>query len=142
MTAAPIVRMLSVLVLSLAAGSSGCDPSDQCDSGYYVEHGACYPNPVPIPDAGGSDAQLGEDEDGGGSVPDAEPPSDPYEGFGDACEDVSDCRDGLICGAPQLALCTQVNCLEDPTVCPPGWTCYDTMGASPDPTVTSVCLMF
>lgn len=135
----PVLRMnVSVLLMLGALGGVACDPSDPCDPGYYEEHGACYAYPQPAVDAG-RDASAELDEDGG-EVADAAPPADPYEGFGEACEEQSDCADGLICGAPQLALCTQVNCMEDPSICPPGWTCFDTTGVSPDPSVNSVCL--
>lgn len=137
MQRARIVRLL--LIAGLAA-IGACDPSDPCDPGFYEEHGACYPNPRSA-DAGDDDARVdeGDDDDGGAGEPE---PTDPYEGFGDPCEEQSDCVDGLICGAPQLALCTQVNCLDDPSICPPDWICYDTMGMSPDPNVDSVCLDF
>lgn len=131
----------AALLVTLALLGAACDPSDPCDPGYYEEHGACYPIARPADDAG--DMSTDEGDDDGGALTDAEepePPADPYEGFGDPCEEQSDCVNGLVCGAPQLALCTQVNCLEDATICPPDWICYDTMGASPDPSVTSVCL--
>lgn len=130
------------LALAALAGAA-CDPNDACDSGYYEEHGACIP--VPRSEDAGS-MHEGDSDDDGGAEPDASddaaPASDPYEGSGDDCDDASDCREGLICGAPQLALCTQVNCMEDPSICPPDWTCFDTTGVSPDPSVTSVCLNF
>lgn len=129
-------QVLGLLIVAALAGVA-CDPSDPCDPGYYEEHGACYQIRVPVDAASGD----GDGDDDGGSDPgDAEVPSDPYEGFGDACEEQADCANDLICGAPQLALCTQVNCMEDPTICPPDWVCFDTMGQSPDPSVTSVCL--
>lgn len=139
MTTASAAGMRWVLTLALAASWSGCDPSDPCDPGYYEEHGACYPYPV-VQDAGG-DAQAGEDEDGG-SESDAAPPADPHAGFGEDCVEQSDCSNNLVCGGEQFPRCTQVNCMDDPGICPPDWICYDTMGMSPDPTVTSVCLMF
>jgi hypothetical protein len=143
MTVAPTVRalgalMLGVVMLGIAASSTGCDPSDPCDPGYYEEHGACYPFPAVL-DAGG-DAQAGDDD--GGSEPDGEAPADPYEGFGDDCVEQTDCAGDLVCGGEQFPRCTQVNCMADTTICPPGWICFDTMGMSPDPSVTSVCLMF
>jgi hypothetical protein len=139
MTSANGPRALLLVMLTLLGVA--CDPSDPCDPGYYEEHGSCYPLARPPEDAGDTGSDEGDDD--GGALTDAEstdPPADPYAGFGDACEEQSDCPNGLICGAPQLALCTQVNCLDDATVCPPDWICYDTMGASPDPSVTSVCL--
>lgn len=140
MTRAVAVRARAALMAALLSASfGGCDPSEPCDPGYYVEHGACYENPV-VEDAGG-DAQVDEDDDGGALSADAAPATDPYEGFGEPCQEQSQCPGDLVCGAPQLPMCTQVNCLDDDSVCPPDWTCYDTMGASPDPSVTSVCLM-
>ena len=130
-----------LLAASLITAWSACDPSDPCDSGYEEEHGACYPIRAPQDAAQGDEPDGATDEDGG-SLSDAEvePPGDPYEGFGDECEDESDCPEDLVCGAPQLAMCTQVNCMDEPSICPPDWTCFDTTGVSPDPSVTSVCL--
>jgi hypothetical protein len=138
-----MTRVLLLPAALLLASLSACDPSDACDPGYTEIHGTCYPNPQSMPaNDGGNDPDNGLDTDAGDDVTaDAGPAGDPYEGFGDACEDQSDCPDTLTCGAPQLALCTQVNCLEDPSICPPDWTCLDTTGISPDPSVTSVCLM-
>lgn len=133
---APLLGWSLILVLAGVA----CDPSDPCDSGYYEEHGACYPIRTTA-DAGDGDGDGdGDDEDAGGGPTDAAAPSDPYEGFGDECGEQSDCANGLVCGAPQLPYCTQVNCMDDLDTCPPEWTCFDTMGMSPDPSVTSVCL--
>jgi hypothetical protein len=123
--------MLALLTLTALA----CDPSDPCDSGDYEEHGACYPIRQEQPE---SDA--GPVEDAGDAASDAadEPPS--YEGFGEECTEAADCPNDLICGAPMLPVCTQVNCLDEPSICPPDWTCFDTTGLSPDPNVTSICL--
>jgi hypothetical protein len=126
-------------VLALVAGS-GCDPSDPCDPGYEEIHGACYKMQAPL-DA--STDASGPDEDGGDDEPDGEAPASPedlYEFFGDNCSDESGCPEALICGAPQLPMCTQVNCLDDETLCPPDWTCTDISAFSPDPEVTSICL--
>lgn len=125
------------LLASLMLTALACDPSDACDPGTYEEHGLCHPLPQPAADAGG-DASSGDGEDAGDEA-DAEPPSDPYEGFGDECADQADCPNGLICGAPMLPMCTQINCLQDESICPPAWTCLDVAGLSPDPNVTSIC---
>lgn len=139
MTRAQLLRTFAVLLLGLA---SACDPSDPCDSGYYEEHGACYPVRMPAGDGGG-DGDGDADEDAGADPSDAATSGDPYEGFGDECSEAEpDCPNGLVCAAPQLPYCTQVNCLSDDSICPPDWTCYDAMGASPDPSVTSACVNF
>lgn len=124
---------LGLITLSALA----CDPSDPCDPGYYELHGACYPTPEEEPDAGGDAGPIEDDDAGSDAEP---PPSDPHEGFGDACEDESDCPEALICGGEMLPYCTQVNCMDDPSICPSTWTCLDTTGLSPDPNVTSICL--
>lgn len=135
----PVDVVLALLLLTALA----CDPSDPCDPGDYEEHGLCREIPDEVVDAGmdaSSDASSDEGDDGG-SEPEEEPPtSDPYEGFGDGCADDGDCPNDLICGAPMLPSCTQVNCTEEPSICPPDWTCFDTTGVSPDPSVTSICL--
>jgi hypothetical protein len=129
---------LRPLLALLALFALACDPGDPCDPGDYEEHGLCRAHPEPAMDAGG-DAASGDGEDGG-SEADAEPPADPYEGFGDECAAEGDCPDDLICGAPMLPMCTQVNCIGDESICPPGWMCLDVTGLSPDPNVTSICL--
>ena len=88
--------------LSLLFVAGACDPSDPCDSGYYEEHGACYPVRAPAGDGDGDAGSDGDDEDGGREPSDADAPSMPYEGFGDECEEQSDCPNGLVCAAPQL----------------------------------------
>jgi hypothetical protein len=131
-----------LLAAWLITGLCACEPSDPCDPGYKEVHGACFPIDGEEDASEPGDAEDGDDEDGGSLMSDAEvePPGDPYEGFGDECADEGDCPEGLICGAPQLPMCTQVNCLDEPSICPPDWTCVDTAGASPDPSVTSICL--
>jgi hypothetical protein len=126
------------LIALLSAGQSACDPSDPCDPGYHEVHGACYKDDEPR-DAS-DDPSGGED---GGHEADAASPDSPealYEFFGDDCSDESGCPDALICGAPELPMCTQVNCLDDESLCPPDWTCTDISAFSPDPNVASICL--
>jgi len=143
----------AVYVCAAAACMIACDPSDPCDSGYYEEHGSCRLLPS---DAGGDSGGESGGESGGGASPsddddagpnadsdadsDAASNADPYAGFGDDCTEQTDCPDALVCGAPMLPYCTAINCMDDAQLCPPDWLCFDTMGMSPDPTVTSVCL--
>jgi hypothetical protein len=136
MSTNPLQTSARALLALLMLFALACDPSDPCDPGDYEEHGQCRALPEPAVDAGG-DASSGDDDDGGSE---AEPPADPYAGFGDECAEASNCPSGLICGAPMLPMCTQVNCMDDESVCPPGWTCLDLTGLSPDPNVSSICL--
>jgi hypothetical protein len=122
----------------MALGSTGaCDMSDPCDPGYHEELGVCHPPPPP--DAGRKSADAGSSADDA-AAGDASAPRDPHEGFGDPCMDRNECPDGFVCGAPMLPMCTRTNCMDDATICPPGWTCFDTTGVSPDPSVNSICL--
>jgi hypothetical protein len=137
MTHARTAGMGAVIAL-FWVGLGACDPSDPCDDGYHEVHGACYK------DAELRDASVPSDDEDGGDEDsaDAEAPSpaDLYEFFGDDCSDESGCPQALICGAPELPVCTQVNCLQDEALCPPDWACTDISAFSPDPDVTSICL--
>jgi hypothetical protein len=102
-----------------------CWETDMCDPGQVVQDDLCYPAPpphVPKVDAGGTgDASA------------------PLDTFGKACSAPGDCAGGnaTICGAPQLPLCTQIDCLAGEAnegVCPAGWQC---LTVPPNP---SVCL--
>jgi hypothetical protein len=123
---------LAALVIAIGVFAA-CDPSSPCDPGYYADHGACYLSSsgkhdgAPDLDAGAEDAQAGR-----------------YDGFGTACTQSSQCpASAPACGAPMLAVCTIVNCLDKgPDTCPPHWTCLDVKTLSPDPTVESVCVNF
>ncbi|HSC88235.1 MAG TPA: hypothetical protein VLC09_13220 [Polyangiaceae bacterium] len=53
--------------------------------------------------------------------------------WGESCEQIDECEGGLLCLAPDLPYCTQVNCNPDPaqdTVCPDTYTCVET-GTNP-----------
>jgi hypothetical protein len=110
-------------------GALACGPSNPCPEGYRDVRGACTP----------LDA---------GTLPQCEPTGS-YEGFGDACEggEGDAGADGdCACPAPICAddlggYCTQLNCLEDPTLCPPDWTCFDLRGFPDVPeNVDSICM--
>jgi hypothetical protein len=112
----------------------GCELGDTpCDPGQTLDHGLCYPA---APDASNMDA--GDDDDAGGP---GDASADPFAGFGDECSEQSECAPyGLVCGMSFLPYCTRTNCTGVPNGCPGGWTCLDTTGLSPDPSVTSICL--
>jgi hypothetical protein len=109
--------------------------------------GGCYPNPKPEKDSGepveedaGPDAAVDAGEDAGKPN---ECAGDPYEGFGNKCKAPSECT----CHAPDCAMapleyCTKLNCdTKDKASCPSGWTCLMIpAGASPDPSIKSLCL--
>jgi hypothetical protein len=111
--------------LSLAA----CDPSDPCDPGYYSDHFFCLQ----------IDASVGflPDEDAGGPDPSKN------TAHGTPCSKPSDCGgEAPVCGAPQLPVCTTVECLVDgKDMCPSGWTCLDVTRYAAMLPVTSVCVM-
>ena len=109
----------------------GCDPSDPCDTGYYEDHGGCYPfdaSPPTNPD----DQDSGTDGPGG----------NPNATFGTKCNNDSDCSEvAPSCGAPMFPVCTAINChAQAVNPCPATWTCLDVTAYSPDPTVTTVCV--
>jgi hypothetical protein len=118
--------------VSLSLGSLACDPSDPCDPGYYADHGACYRQATG--DASTQDAATLD-----AAAPDAATAS--YEGFGKSCSKASDCSGAASsCGAPMSPMCTAINCLKMPKICPPDWQCIDVSAFSPDPNVTSACV--
>ena len=119
-------RLYALLILSCSWWYA-CDPDDPCDPGYYADHGACLMPPPKREDAGLVD----------GAVPFNE--SD----FGYVCSSNADCGGSApTCGAPQLPICTAVNCLAGATRCPTGWNCLDISAWTPDPSVQSVCVNF
>lgn len=115
----------------------GCDPDDPCDPDQYADHGLCR---YRLPDAAGIDAGADDASDEDSSAM-ADPNADPFAGFGVACTLQTECEGfGLVCGEGFLPYCTRLNCLGIANACAPDWSCFDTRGSSPDPSVTSVCL--
>lgn len=93
---------------------AGCDLDSHCDPGQIYVDFSCS---NPPPDAG--PPVVGDPTNPGVCAA--------YEGFGETCTDVSQCRCGLdSCNTYMGAnYCTQSNCLDFPSVCPPTWTCAD-----------------
>jgi hypothetical protein len=126
---------LCALVSLLAA--SACALRDPCDDGQYEDHGACYPILGSMLDAG-SVMDAAAEGDGGTSVAS----TDPYEGFGKPCRTHADCKvPSPVCGAPERPVCTAIQCLPKPEICPPTWTCLDIRAYSSDPNFNSACLL-
>jgi hypothetical protein len=110
--------------LALAA----CDPSNPCDPGYYSDHFFCLQ----------IDASAGfmTDEDAGSD-------SGKNTAHGTPCSKQSDCGgEAPVCGAPQLPVCTSVECMVDgKDTCPSGWTCLDVTRYATNLPVSSECVM-
>jgi hypothetical protein len=122
---------LECAVLAALAGAAGCDLSKHCDPGQVYRDYDCFD----VPEAGTDDAAA---SDGGD---DAEASScSAYQGFGAACSAASQCSCGLdSCDTqPGANYCTHSHCLADPSICPPGWTCFDLSAF--DPATGSACL--
>jgi hypothetical protein len=124
----------------LAAWSCG---GDKCDPGYELSNHTCVPA---APSSGGSssagesssDGSAGENSDSGGNAGDGAPaggaPSCSTT-FGDSCTEAGNCScDTNFCAAMpgQTGFCTHDGCLEDPDVCPDGWSCMDLSSFVPD----------
>jgi hypothetical protein len=105
--------MRRALALLRAAGlvlaAAACQPDDPCDPG-HVEHGGhCYLVDGPPADAPTLDSAFAH--------------------FGDGCATDLDCAaPTTYCALPpgdSAGFCTRTECLPDPTMCPPEWTCLD-----------------
>lgn len=131
------MRRVSVTVFAVgfALALGACDPKHPCDPGYYADHGACYTKNT------AHDAAVSGDASSDAAASEG-PAKDKYAGFGRGCEKASDCPETApSCLAPQLPICTVLNCLgKGSDICPPNWKCMDVKGISPDPSVESVCL--
>jgi len=126
-------RAWMILLWLSASAAAACDPDDPCDPGYYADHGLCVRRPdTPKLDADGG---VVEDDAGGGYANDD---SD----FGRPCATQEDCGGKAPeCGAPQLPLCTAINCLQGESQCPVNWTCLDISSwERPYPYVLSICV--
>jgi hypothetical protein len=95
----------------------------------------CHKNPTEYVDKYGAPEHQVNGKDGLCYAVDPEVPN-----WGGACGDSNVCGGGLICAAPDLPICTNINCNPDPkldTVCPKeGFTCVKTGKATP----ASICI--
>lgn len=116
--------MRNWLLVVLALGA--CNPSDRCDPGYTVDHAACVPNrPMNADDGDAGPKRFNDD----------------YTDFGLSCATSADCGGAApFCAAPNLPVCTQLDCLGNGKICPPDWLCMDVSAFSPDPRVSSLCI--
>ncbi|HEX2675027.1 MAG TPA: hypothetical protein VHM19_00270 [Polyangiales bacterium] len=136
--------LVTLLALPIALALSACDPSTKCDPGWHAMKGGCYKNT-----RGGSSKDAGNDDDAGaanggkagasgGSCSGAA-----YDGFGTTCTMDAECGcHAAKCATAPLNYCTKINCdAKDSAACPPKWTCIMIpAGASPDPSIKTICL--
>lgn len=117
----------------IAAITAGCANTATCDPGQELRNGLCLSKAS----AGQSSADAGADASLACSADAASSGQ-----FGSTCTDDSQCA----CPAPVCAVqpgqtmgfCTQVRCAEDPSICPPGWSCVDLTAI--DPSYPPTCL--
>jgi hypothetical protein len=112
-------RLLLSVTLAFAASSAAAGCRDRCGQGYELQNHLCVALPS-VDGGGGAGGSDGGGEEGG--APACEPT------FGEACLGSTECGcDATFCaGYPgEVGVCTRTGCLEDPSVCPPDWSCMD-----------------
>jgi len=120
-----LLPQLAIVLTALAA----CADEATCSEGEVLMSGACVAE-QPGDDAQPSDAPSEDEAPDAGMQASGRPGAD--EGFGDPCTDDvnhSECTDtadfcALMPGAAE-GICTAQGCVEDETVCPEGWSCFD-----------------
>lgn len=116
---------------------------EPCDDDQIYLNGRCVA--APSMPSGMADAATQNPADAGG---DAQGEPVKYSGFGDVCSDAvkhSDCtQDADHCGkvmpTDPTGQCTKIDCLDDPSRCPPTWSCVDITKFVPDSDVKSACI--
>jgi hypothetical protein len=120
--------LLALLVGAAAGFALSCGHYESCDPGQVMQFNICLPGLV---DGGFPDLAPGDTcappvkPDGGES----EMCMDKKAGFGEPCTANEQCRCGkdlcAIIPGQTCGFCTRSGCLQDPSICPQGWTCYD-----------------
>jgi len=108
------------LLAAVAMGiMTACDVSNHCDPGQIYRGYACY--------AQSPDAAVPLDTSTGAIDTESEALTcAPYEGFGEVCTADSQCRCGLdSCNTYTGNYCSHTGCIQNPSICPPTWTCSD-----------------
>ena len=128
----------AISALGVAAASVvgvGCWPARPCDPGQRVVEDQCEAPPAAAAaapgDAGDSGAEVGDSSSGAHEGGEAAVATT----FGRTCTTAAECAggDAPVCGAPQVPVCTQTDCLPGQAhagVCPTGWMCFDYGGGS------------
>ena len=127
-------RLVSALTVLAAAtlGSACNDDGQPCDPDQIVRDRLCVPGPKP--EAGPPDVEIDDDaETLDGEIPDAvnEPPP-PMGMFGKLCTTAGDPSPDCLAPAPYCAIqpgqstgyCSVLGCVENPALCPMGWSCF------------------
>ena len=132
-------RLVTVwaLLAATSLGSACNDDGQPCDPNQFVEDHLCFPKPdAAPPDVETVDGEIdGEIEDVVSELP---PP--PPGMFGKVCMiagESAECAPPApycaIAPSATVGYCTAINCIGNPTICPPGWNCFDV-------TVVNFCL--
>lgn len=108
------------LLAGALACLGACQPEQRCDEGYLFNDGQCIRAPKT-----GVDSGADSGTDGGGS--------DSAITFGTPCKDGvnhSDCQSPtttvcLIAPGDTVGQCSAINCDQNPSLCPTGWSCFD-----------------
>lgn len=115
---------LGAVLAAASAALAACEDDSPCDPGQVYRNSACYPAPTAT---GGSTGNPGDGAAGETSGETSQ--------FGKSCTSQDECGgDAPICGAPQLPMCTQINCAEGEAnagACPPDWMCISPGGSTP-----------
>lgn len=125
--------VVSFGVFVLACSVAPCDKDQEVDLlSFCVAAGGSMTGNA----AGGAEEASGGGE--GGEVSSCSSPS----AFGDTCAENADCHcDVDFCALQPGAasgVCTRSGCVEDPSICPAGWSCLDLKAFDPD--LPSICV--
>jgi hypothetical protein len=123
-----LIGLLSAFALGTLPS---CHDDEPCDPGQEYLNSSCFP--IKTGSGGSSTGTGGANGAGGDSTGETSQ-------FGKTCATAQECAgDAPICAAPQLPVCTQINCAageENEGACPPDWTC---LMIAPNP---SACVKF
>jgi hypothetical protein len=135
------LRATIVVVAAALFGSYSCANQASCDPGWEVEGSSCVRTTVPVDEPEGEGGAAGA----AAQDPVCDPSAPPEGSFGAPCQDGVNHTD-CACPAPVCAIqpgstegfCTQIDCVNDPSVCPSGWTCFDLSAI--DPSYPPICV--
>jgi hypothetical protein len=129
-----LLPLLALLVGGAAGFALSCGEYESCSPGEVLQFNICLPGLVDggLPDVGGMpnpECRPPAAPDGGAMC------ADKKAGFGDLCAANEQCQCGLdlcaIIPGQTCGFCTRSGCLQNPSICPPGWTCYDASAYQP-----------
>ena len=124
--------LLGSALIVAAALAGGCsDDGKPCDHNQNYERYVCVPKPI-VPEAGPEAGPEMDAEVADGEITDAAAETTPAGMFGTTCTMSGDSAE---CAAPApycavqpgatMGYCTATDCKANPSICPPGWTCFD-----------------